>query len=185
VAPAGYGQVHHSVCTSCWDPAPSERVLAEEAQALVGGPDAVLIIHDTALLKHGKRSAGVTRQYAGAAGKTHSGPPSSAPGVRRPQAGEERVVPGAERGQRRRGRAGQAAVRRAREPGGCGARRRVADGERDEAVRRAAHLADGCRRSRRGLRSGRRGRSDGSGEDGRPGGAAHGGAPGRELPGVG
>jgi hypothetical protein len=65
VAPADYEQVHHFVCTSCWDPAPLERVLAEKAEALVGGPDAVLIIDDTALLKQGKRSVGVARQYAG------------------------------------------------------------------------------------------------------------------------
>lgn len=70
VAPADYEQVHHFVCRSCWDPAPLERVLAEKAQALVGGPDAVLIIDDTALLKQGKRSVGVARQYAGAVGKT-------------------------------------------------------------------------------------------------------------------
>jgi SRSO17 transposase len=70
VAPADYEQVHHFVCTSCWDPAPLARVLAAKAQAMVGGPDAVLIIDDTALLKQGKRSVGVARQYAGAAGKT-------------------------------------------------------------------------------------------------------------------
>jgi SRSO17 transposase len=62
--------VHHFVCTSCWDPAPLERVLAEKAQALVGGADAVLIIDDTALLKQGTRSVGVARQYAGAAART-------------------------------------------------------------------------------------------------------------------
>ena len=70
VAPDDYAQVHHFVCTSCWQPEPLERVLAEKAEALVGGPDAVLIIDDTALLKQGKRSVGVARQYAGAAGKT-------------------------------------------------------------------------------------------------------------------
>ena len=70
VAPDDYEQVHHFVCTSCWEPAPLERVLAERAQAMVGGPDAVLIIDDTALLKQGTRSVGVARQYAGAAGKT-------------------------------------------------------------------------------------------------------------------
>ena len=68
VAPDDYEQVHHFVCASCWDPAPLERVLA--AQALVGGPEAVLIIDDTALLKQGTQSVGVARQYAGAAGKT-------------------------------------------------------------------------------------------------------------------
>ena len=45
-------------------------MLAEKAQQLVGGPDAVLIVDDTALLKHGKCSVGVARQDAGAAGKT-------------------------------------------------------------------------------------------------------------------
>jgi SRSO17 transposase len=70
VAPADYAQLHHFVCTSCWDAAPLERLLAERADALVGGPDAVLIVDDTALLKQGHASVGVARQYAGAAGKT-------------------------------------------------------------------------------------------------------------------
>jgi SRSO17 transposase len=70
VAPDDYAQVHHFVCASCWPPEPLERVLAEKAQELVGGPDAVLIVDDTALLKQGRRSVGVARQYAGAAGKT-------------------------------------------------------------------------------------------------------------------
>lgn len=70
VAPDDYGQLHYFVCASCWAPEPLDRVLAEKAQQLVGGPDAVLIIDDTALLKQGKRSVGVARQYAGAAGKT-------------------------------------------------------------------------------------------------------------------
>lgn len=70
VVPDDYWQVHHFVCTSCWQPEPLERVLTEKAQALVGGPDAVLIIDDTAPLKQGRRSVGVARQYAGAAGKT-------------------------------------------------------------------------------------------------------------------
>lgn len=70
VAPDDYGQLHHFVCASCWPPEPLERVLTEKAQQLVGGPDAVLIVDDTALLKQGKRSVGVARQYAGSAGKT-------------------------------------------------------------------------------------------------------------------
>lgn len=70
VAPDDVEQVHHFVCTSCWDPAPVERVLAGKAQRLIGGPDAVLIVDDTALLKQGTHSVGVARQYAGAAGKT-------------------------------------------------------------------------------------------------------------------
>ena len=70
VAPDDYGQLHHFVCASCWPPEPLERALAQKAQALVGGPDAVLIVDDTALLKQGKQSVGVARQYAGSAGKT-------------------------------------------------------------------------------------------------------------------
>jgi SRSO17 transposase len=70
VAPNDHEQLHHFVCTSCWDPAPLERVLAEEAQRLVGGAEAVLIVDDTTLLKQGKHSVGVARQYSGAAGKT-------------------------------------------------------------------------------------------------------------------
>lgn len=70
VAPDDVEQLHHFVCTSCWDPAPLERVLAEKAQRLIGGPRSVLIVDDTALLKQGTHSVGVARQYAGAAGKT-------------------------------------------------------------------------------------------------------------------
>src|SRR6266540_3535820 len=70
VAPGDYPQVHHFLCTSGWDPAPLERVLAAKAQALVGGPEAVLIIDDTALPKQGTHSVGVARQYCGAVGKT-------------------------------------------------------------------------------------------------------------------
>ena len=49
IAPDDYEQVHHFVCTSCWDPGPLEPVLATRAEALIGGPQAVLIIDDTAL----------------------------------------------------------------------------------------------------------------------------------------
>jgi SRSO17 transposase len=61
--------VHHFVCGSCWAPAPLELALAREADRLVGGPDAVLIVDDTTLLKQGRHSVGVARQYSGAAGK--------------------------------------------------------------------------------------------------------------------
>ena len=37
VAPDDYQQLHHFVACSHWDPAPLERVLATEAQRLVGG----------------------------------------------------------------------------------------------------------------------------------------------------
>jgi len=70
IAPADHEQLHHFIATSAWDPAPLETALAQEAERLVGGPDAVLIIDDTSLLKQGQHSVGVARQYSGQAGKT-------------------------------------------------------------------------------------------------------------------
>jgi SRSO17 transposase len=70
VAPGDLQQLHHFVSASHWDPAPLEEVLARQADALVGGPDAVLVIDDTALVKQGRASVGVARQYCGQLGKT-------------------------------------------------------------------------------------------------------------------
>jgi len=69
VAPDDHEQLHHFIATSAWDPLPLETALAHEAQRLVGGTDAVLIIDDTSLLKQGRHSVGVARQYSGQAGK--------------------------------------------------------------------------------------------------------------------
>lgn len=69
VCPGETQQLHHFVSTSPWATAPLEHVLAQTADALVGGPDAVLIIDDTALPKQGRHSVGVARQYCGALGK--------------------------------------------------------------------------------------------------------------------
>ena len=69
VAEGDYDQLHHFLTTTAWDAAPLLAVLAQQAQALVGGPDAVLIIDDTSLLKQGTHSVGVGRQYSGQAGK--------------------------------------------------------------------------------------------------------------------
>jgi len=70
IAPADHEQLHHFIATSAWDPTPLETALAREAERLVGGRDAVLIIDDTSLLKQGRHSVGVARQYSGQAGKT-------------------------------------------------------------------------------------------------------------------
>ena len=73
IAPADHEQLHHFIATSAWDPTPLEAALAHEAERLVGGPDAVLIIDDTSLLKQGRHSVGVARQYSGQVGKTTNG----------------------------------------------------------------------------------------------------------------
>ncbi len=69
VAPADYDQLHHFVAVGPWDEAPLEAELLAQANRLVGGPDAVLVIDDTALPKKGTHSVGVGPQYAGALGK--------------------------------------------------------------------------------------------------------------------
>src|ERR687893_2861065 len=65
----GHDQLQHFVASPAWSDAPLRRLLAERADALVGGPDAVLVIDDTALPKQGRRSVGVVRQYCGCLGK--------------------------------------------------------------------------------------------------------------------
>jgi SRSO17 transposase len=69
VAPADYDQLHHFVAVGPWDEAPLEAELLAQANRLVGGPNAVLVIDDTALLKKGTHSVGVASQYAGVVGK--------------------------------------------------------------------------------------------------------------------
>ena len=69
VAPEQLQQLYHFVSTSPWKTRPVQRVLLEQAQEIAGGPGAVLIIDDTAIVKQGKHSAGVTRQYCGELGK--------------------------------------------------------------------------------------------------------------------
>jgi DDE superfamily endonuclease len=69
-APGDYDQLHHFVAAGMWDAAPLEAELLTQADKLVGGSDAVLVIDDTALPKKGDHSVGVAPQYAAALGKT-------------------------------------------------------------------------------------------------------------------
>ena len=69
VCPGQVQQLHHFVSASTWPHERLERVLAEQADRLVGGDDAVLIVDDTALVKQGRHSVGVQRQYCGQLGK--------------------------------------------------------------------------------------------------------------------
>jgi SRSO17 transposase len=66
---SGHDQLHHFIASPAWDDGPLWTVLARTADRLVGGPDAVLVIDDTALPKKGDLSVGVARQYCGALGK--------------------------------------------------------------------------------------------------------------------
>jgi SRSO17 transposase len=70
LAPGDYDQLHHFIAAGVWDAAPLEAELLIQADRLVGGSDAVLVIDDTAMPKKGKHSVGVAPQYASALGKT-------------------------------------------------------------------------------------------------------------------
>jgi SRSO17 transposase len=69
VAPNDIQQLHHFVSASPWAAAPLENELVQVADRLIGGPDAVLVVDDTALVKQGRHSIGVKRQYGGQLGK--------------------------------------------------------------------------------------------------------------------
>ena len=69
-APGDYDQLHHFIADGVWDAAPLESALLIQADRLVGGKDAVLVIDDTAMPKKGDRSVGVAPQYASTLGKT-------------------------------------------------------------------------------------------------------------------
>ena len=65
----GHDQLHHFVSSPKWDVAPLWRVLVEQADTLVGGANAVLVVDDTAIPKKGTLSVGVAPQYCGELGK--------------------------------------------------------------------------------------------------------------------
>ena len=70
LAPGDYDQLHHFVAAGVWDTAALESELLVQADRLVGGRDAALVIDDTAVPKKGNHSVGVAAQYASALGKT-------------------------------------------------------------------------------------------------------------------
>src|SRR6476660_3730108 len=70
LAMSNYDQLHHFIADGVWDATPLETELLNQANRLVGGKDAVLVIDDTSLPKKGERSVGVAAQYASALGKT-------------------------------------------------------------------------------------------------------------------
>ena len=65
-----YDQLPHFIAAGVWDAAPVEAELLVQADRLIGGSDAVLVIDDTAIPKKGTHSVGVAPQYASALGKT-------------------------------------------------------------------------------------------------------------------
>ena len=66
---SGHDQLHHFLTSPAWDDAPLWRVLADKADGLVGGKQAVLVVDDTGLPKKGSASVGVAAQYCGQLGK--------------------------------------------------------------------------------------------------------------------
>ena len=66
----GYDQLHHFIASGVWDAAPLEKALLAEADRMVGGANAWLIVDDTALPKKGSHSVGAAPQYASSLGKT-------------------------------------------------------------------------------------------------------------------
>ena len=66
----GYDQLHQFIASGVWDIAPLEKALLADADRMVGGTNAWLIIDDTALPKKGMCSVSVAPQYASSLGKT-------------------------------------------------------------------------------------------------------------------
>ena len=65
----GHDQLQHFIASPAWNDGLLWTVLAQQADRLVGGSHAYLVIDDTALPKKGILSVGVARQYCGQLGK--------------------------------------------------------------------------------------------------------------------
>jgi DDE superfamily endonuclease len=59
LAPGDYDQLHHFIASGVWDEAPLQEELAIQADKLIGGASAILVVDDTALPKKGTHSVGV------------------------------------------------------------------------------------------------------------------------------
>ena len=64
LAPGDYDQLHHFVAAGVWDAAPLENELLVQADKLVGGSDAVMVIDDTAVPKKSTVVTGVSARCA-------------------------------------------------------------------------------------------------------------------------
>ncbi len=69
MAPGQYDRLHHFISDGIWDDEPLRLELARQADRMVGGDYAFLVIEDTALPKKGEHSVGVAAQYASMLGK--------------------------------------------------------------------------------------------------------------------
>jgi SRSO17 transposase len=69
VAPGEQDQLNHFIAHSPWAVEPAQKVLIDQANALVGGHKAHLIVDDLGWPKKGEHSVGVAPQWCGALGK--------------------------------------------------------------------------------------------------------------------
>ena len=63
MAPGDYNQLHHFVSDGIWDERPLELEVASQADALIDGADAILIIADATLPKKVRRSVAACSQW--------------------------------------------------------------------------------------------------------------------------
>ena len=94
LAPGDYDQLHHFVAAGVWDAAPLETELLIQADRLVGGSDAVLVIDDTADAEEGHALGRCRRSICLGAGQDGELPDTGVPDTRtRRSAGDGGVAP--------------------------------------------------------------------------------------------
>lgn len=80
----GHDRRHHLLSVGLWDDRPLDAKRARRADRLVGGPESVPVIDDTALPKKGRHPVGVGPRYASASGKHARGQTRVSPAPARP-----------------------------------------------------------------------------------------------------